>query len=106
PKLLRVLEDGSLRRVGCHRQRNVKVRIITATNRDLKTAVEAGNFREDLYYRINVLSIQLPPLRDREGDIDRLLDHFVPKSYHLEPSVREVLNRYPWPGNIRQLINV
>lgn len=106
PKLLRVLEDGSLRRVGCHRERKVKVRIISATNRDLKTEVDAGNFREDLYYRINVLSIQLPPLRDREGDIDRLIDHFLPKSYHVEPDVRELLNRYPWPGNIRQLINV
>ncbi len=105
PKLLRVLEDGSLRRVGCHRERKVKVRIITATNRDLRKEVAAGNFREDLYYRINVLSIHLPPLREREGDIDRLIDHFVPKSYHLEPEVREVLNRYSWPGNIRQLIN-
>ncbi len=106
PKLLRVLEDGSLRRVGCHRERKVKVRIIAATNRDLKAEVDAGNFREDLYYRINVLSIQLPPLRERVGDIDRLIDHFVPKAYHVEPEVRELLNFYPWPGNIRQLINV
>jgi len=106
PKLLRVLEDGSLRRVGCHRERKIKVRIIAATNRDLKKEVEAGNFREDLYYRINVLSINLPPLREREGDVDQLIDHFMPKSYHVEPEVREALNRYPWPGNVRQLINV
>ncbi|KLU05238.1 sigma-54 dependent DNA-binding response regulator [Rhodopirellula islandica] len=106
PKLLRVLEDGSLRRVGCHRQRNVKVRIIAATNRDLQTEVNRGNFREDLFYRINVLSIALPPLRDREGDIDRLIDHFLPRSYHMDDAARDAMNRYPWPGNIRQLINV
>ncbi|WDQ14855.1 sigma-54-dependent transcriptional regulator [Rhodopirellula sp. P2] len=106
PKLLRVLEDGSLRRVGCHRQRNVKVRIIAATNRDLQTEVNRGNFREDLFYRINVLSITLPPLRDREGDIDRLIDHFLPRSYHMDDAARDAMNRYPWPGNIRQLINV
>jgi DNA-binding NtrC family response regulator len=106
PKLLRVLEDGSLRRVGCHRQRKVKVRIIAATNRNLQTEVNNGNFREDLFYRINVLSISLPPLRQREGDIDRLINHFLPKSYHLDDTAREALNAYPWPGNIRQLINV
>ncbi|WP_145419650.1 sigma-54-dependent transcriptional regulator [Planctomycetes bacterium K23_9] len=106
PKLLRVLEDGSLRRVGCHRERKVKVRIIAATNRDLQTEVDSGNFREDLFYRINVLSIALPPLREREGDVDRLIEHFLPKSYHMDPAAREVLNSYPWPGNIRQLINV
>lgn len=106
PKLLRVLEDGSLRRIGCHRERRVKVRVIAATNRDLKAEIEAGHFREDLYYRINVLTIHLPPLRDREGDIDRLIDYFVPKSFHVETNVRQALNRYPWPGNIRQLINV
>ncbi|TWU50563.1 Alginate biosynthesis transcriptional regulatory protein AlgB [Rubripirellula tenax] len=106
PKLLRVLEDGSLRRVGCHRQRKVKVRIIAATNRDLQTEVDNGNFREDLFYRINVLSITLPPLREREGDIDRLIDHFLPRSYHIDDAAREALNAYPWPGNIRQLINV
>ncbi len=105
PKLLRVLEDGSLRRIGCHRQRNVKVRIIAATNRDLKNDVQAGRFREDLYYRINVLGIDLPPLREREGDIDRLLDHYLPKPWHVDAAVRKVLNSYPWPGNVRQLIN-
>ncbi len=106
PKLLRVLEDGSLRRVGCHRQRNVNVRIIAATNRDLESEVAAGNFREDLFYRINVLSIDLPPLRQREGDIDRLIDHFLPAGYLLDVEARDAMNRYAWPGNIRQLINV
>ncbi|WP_404309566.1 sigma-54-dependent transcriptional regulator [Neorhodopirellula lusitana] len=106
PKLLRVLEDGSLRRVGCHRQRKVKVRIIAATNRDLQTEVDNGNFREDLFYRINVLSIELPPLRQREGDVNRLIDHFLPRSFHIDDTARSTLNAYPWPGNIRQLINV
>ncbi|WP_146537180.1 sigma-54-dependent transcriptional regulator [Rubripirellula reticaptiva] len=106
PKLLRVLEDGSLRRVGSHCERKVKVRIIAATNRNLKAEVDAGNFREDLYYRINVLSINLPPLRDRMGDIDGLIEHFLPKSYHLDSCVRDAFATYSWPGNIRQLINV
>lgn len=106
PKLLRVLEDGSMRRVGCHKERTVHVRIIAATNRDLATEVKAGNFREDLYYRINVLSLKLPPLREREGDVDRLIDHYLPKQWQVDARAREALNRYSWPGNIRQLINV
>ena len=106
PKLLRVLEDGSLRRVGCHRERRVRVRIIAATNRNLQKEVELGNFREDLFYRINVLSIDLPPLRERKEDINSLIDRFLPSSYSLEPSARAVLNAYDWPGNVRQLINV
>ncbi|KAA5543736.1 sigma-54-dependent Fis family transcriptional regulator [Roseiconus nitratireducens] len=106
PKLLRVLEDGSMRRIGSHKERFVNVRIIAATNRQLAREVEAGNFREDLFYRINVLSLELPPLREREGDVDRLIDHFLPVPWHVEPQVREALNRYPWPGNVRQLINV
>lgn len=106
PKLLRVLEDGSLRRVGCHRERTVNVRIIAATNRDLQTEVDAGNFREDLFYRINVFSITLPPLRLRGGDINRFIDSFLPEQFHIEDAAREVLNRYPWPGNIRQLLHV
>lgn len=106
PKLLRVLEDGSMRRIGGHKERIVNVRIIVATNRDLAAEVEAGNFREDLYYRINVLSIHLPPLRERDGDIDRLIDHLLPAPWQIEPSARAALNRFDWPGNIRQLSNV
>lgn len=106
PKLLRVLEDGSLRRVGSHQERRVEVRLITATNRDLSREVAKGNFREDLYYRINVLSIDLPPLREREGDVDCLIDHFLQPPWILDPSARKAMNRYSWPGNIRQLINV
>jgi DNA-binding NtrC family response regulator len=105
PKLLRVLEDGSLRRVGSHKERRVDVRIIAATNRNLAEAVQNGTFREDLYYRINVMSIQLPPLRDRQSDIGLLIDHFLDEGCEIEDAARAALLGYSWPGNIRQLIN-
>lgn len=105
PKLLRVLEDGSLRRVGSHQERRVNVRVIAATNRDLLKEVEAGRFREDLYYRINVMSLQLPPLRERHGDLPLLIDHFLEAGWELTPEAREALGAYDWPGNIRQLMN-
>ncbi|MEM6472167.1 MAG: sigma-54 dependent transcriptional regulator [Planctomycetota bacterium] len=106
PKLLRVLEDGSLRRIGENRERHVKVRLIAATNRDLQAEVAAGRFREDLYYRINVLTVALPPLRDREGDIALLLHHFLPRDWTIDDDALSVMLRYRWPGNVRQLINV
>lgn len=106
PKLLRVLEDGSMRRIGSHKERHVNVRVIAATNRDLADDVKAGTFREDLYYRVNVLPIDLPPLRDRHGDIDLLIDHFLPRPWHVDPEAREAMNAYDWPGNVRELINV
>lgn len=106
PKLLRVLEDGSMRRVGSHQERRVDVRLIVATNRDLSQEVARGNFREDLYYRINVLPIDLPPLRERDGDVDCLIECFLPEPWTLDTSARQAMNRYGWPGNIRQLINV
>jgi DNA-binding NtrC family response regulator len=106
PKLLRVLEDGSMRRIGSHKERIVNVRIIAATNRNLANEVAAGNFREDLYYRINVLSLELPALKDREGDVNQLIDHFTPADWRVDDKVRLVLDRYEWPGNVRQLINV
>ncbi|MFN9916332.1 MAG: sigma 54-interacting transcriptional regulator, partial [Pirellulaceae bacterium] len=104
-KLLRVLEDGSLRRIGSVRERRVKVRLIAATNRNLAAEVAAGRFREDLYYRVNVLSINLPPLRERNGDIPLLVRHFVSDDWKLEPGVMELFQRAPWPGNVRQLLN-
>lgn len=104
-KLLRVLEDGSLRRIGSVKQRRVRVRIIAATNRDLADEVRAGRFRDDLYYRINVLSIELPPLRMREGDLPELVRHFLGPEWRLAPDVLPALLGYPWPGNVRQLIN-
>jgi DNA-binding NtrC family response regulator len=106
PKLLRVLEDGSLRRVGSHQERHVDVRILAATNRNLQQEVTAGRFREDLYYRINVMSISLPPLRSRSDDIPQLIRHFLGEDWEIEEDAEAALARYRWPGNIRQLSNV
>lgn len=104
-KLLRVLEDGSMRRVGSVKERRVKVRILAATNRDMASEVRAGRFREDLYYRVNVLTLPLPPLRDREGDVPLLVRHLLGPEWECEPGVMELLESYRWPGNVRQLQN-
>src|SRR5262245_29255823 len=104
-KLLRVLEDGSLRRIGSLQERRVDVRLLAATNRNLAKEVEASRFREDLYYRINVMSLELPPLRDRQGDISLLTAHFLRSGWEIEPAALEAMERYHWPGNVRQLIN-
>jgi DNA-binding NtrC family response regulator len=105
PKLLRALEDGSIRRVGSHRERRVDVRIIAATNRTLADEVAAGRFREDLYYRINVMSLELPPLRKREGDVQVLLDHMLGNIWKITDEARRALQACQWPGNVRQLKN-
>jgi transcriptional regulator with PAS, ATPase and Fis domain len=104
-KLLRVLEDGSLRRIGSLKEHRVNVRLLAATNRHLAEEVRAGRFREDLYYRINVLSLELPPLRLREGDTKHLLDHFLGPNWQIDPQAERALAAYAWPGNVRQLIN-
>jgi DNA-binding NtrC family response regulator len=104
-KLLRALEDGSFRRIGSLKERRADVRVIAATNRDLAEAVAEGRFREDLYYRVNVLSIRLPPLRDRDGDLPRLVTAFVGESWRIEEAARHALEQYDWPGNVRQLKN-
>jgi DNA-binding NtrC family response regulator len=104
-KLLRVLEDGTLRRVGSVKERRVRVRLIAATNRDLALEVKEKRFREDLFYRINVLTIQLPPLRQREGDLPLLVQNLAGDDWRLDPEVIPVLERYSWPGNVRQLQN-
>ena len=104
-KLLRVLEDGSLRRIGSVQERRVNVRLLAATNRDLAAEVEAKRFREDLFYRINVMSLELPPLRDRQGDITLLVRHFLGAHWDIAPEALERMERYRWPGNVRQLIN-
>jgi len=104
-KLLRVLEDGSLRRIGSLQERRVNVRLLAATNRNLASEVAASRFREDLYYRINVMSLELPPLRQRQGDIPLLVSHFLGTAWEIEPAALEALERYHWPGNVRQLIN-
>jgi DNA-binding NtrC family response regulator len=104
-KLLRVLEDGSLRRIGSVQERRVNVRLLAATNRNLAQDVEAGRFREDLYYRINVMSLELPPVRERTGDIPLLVAHFLGTAREIEPAALEAMQRYRWPGNVRQMIN-
>ncbi len=113
-KLLRVLQDREFERVGGTGSIKVDVRVIAATNRDLAKAIREGKFREDLFYRLNVFPIALPPLRDREGDVP-LLVHFLVARFAARVGVRiesvgkatmERLNRYPWPGNVRELENV
>ena len=94
-----------MRRVGSVKERRVRVRLIAATNRDLANEVQAARFREDLFYRINVLTIVLPPLRDRDGDIEYLVRHFIGAEWKIEDSVMHLLKSYTWPGNVRQLIN-
>jgi Nif-specific regulatory protein len=112
-KLLRVLQEGQLRPVGGTRYVNVKYRLISSTNRDLRKEVKNGNFREDLFYRISVFPISLPPLRQRKEDIPLLTDHFlkkISKTLHqptaqLTPDALQLLTQYNWPGNIRELQN-
>jgi transcriptional regulator with PAS, ATPase and Fis domain len=113
-KLLRVLQEGEVTRIGSRKSTAVDVRIISASNVDLDAAVIAGNFRRDLLYRLNIVSVRLPPLRDRPGDIAALVDHFIQThSRRLKrpaPTIRQdalnLLQRYTWPGNIRELENV
>lgn len=104
-KLLRVLEDGSMRRVGSITERHVRVRVIAATNRDLEQEVKDKTFREDLYYRINVLGFMLPSLRMRTGDIRLLAEHFAGDEWVIDDDVMKRLISYSWPGNVRQLQN-
>jgi DNA-binding NtrC family response regulator len=111
-KLLRVLEDGHYRRVGGTREVQADVRILAATNRPLEEEIKAGRFREDLYYRLNVVTIDLPPLRERRQDIPELVEHFLTtrqlgsRHYQIQPEALEALKRYDWPGNVRELANV
>ena len=113
-KLLRVIEDGSFRRVDDEQEIKVNVRFISSTNKDLLSLVAQGEFREDLYYRLNVLGLNLPSLRDRRADILPLAEHFISKAaqmtgkYNVKMSedCRDFIEHYPWPGNVRQLENV
>ena len=104
-KLLRVLETGRFERLGSNRERQVKVRVISATNADLAAMIRAGTFREDLYYRLNLIELRLPPLAERPGDILPLAEHFVSDGKSLGEATRQVLLRHPWPGNVRELKN-
>src|SRR5207244_2936443 len=113
-KLLRVLQEGEFERVGSSETRNVDIRVIAATNRDLKQVVTNGTFRSDLFYRLNVFPLEAPPLRDRTGDIPLLVNFFLSKfGKKLGKEIRgvsqkamESLTKYEWPGNIRELQNV
>ena len=112
-KLLRVLQERNFERVGSSKTINVDIRIVAATNKDLKKEVEKGNFREDLYYRLNVLHIHLPPLRERIDDIPLLVGHFIEKNkarldrpdIEISPEALRILMTLPWEGNIRELEN-
>jgi len=104
-KLLRVLETGQFERLGSGRTRRAKVRVLSATNADLKAMIQAGTFREDLYYRLNVIEVNLPPLADRVDDILPLAEHFLGGRAELSDAAREALVNYPWPGNVRELKN-
>ena len=114
PKLLRVLQEGRVQRVGAAREIATDVRLIAATNRDLAAEVAAGRFREDLYYRLNVVPLKMPPLRDRREDVPRLVDHFAARAarrhgVRVGPFPSRVLKHlldYGWPGNVRELGNV
>jgi DNA-binding NtrC family response regulator len=103
--LLRVLETGQFERLGSGRTRQVKVRVLSATNADLKAMIRAGTFREDLYYRLNVIEVNLPPLAERIDDILPLAEHFLDGRAELSDAARDALLSYSWPGNVRELKN-
>ncbi len=109
-KLLRVLENNTFRRVGGTTDIKVDVRVISATNKDLKEEISSGNFREDLYYRLNVVPLHIPPLRERQEDIPLLVEHFLTKFSPLKKKVSaqviKLFEKYPWRGNVRELENV
>jgi len=113
PKLLRFLQEGEFRRVGSTKLRKADVRIVAATNRNLKRMVEEGKFREDLYYRLSVLTLNIPPLRERPEDIPVLIEHFLrkysekySKEVKITPEALELLLSYSYPGNVRELENL
>ncbi len=113
-KLLRVIQESEFERVGGQQLIKVDVRLVATTNRDLKTEVKAGRFREDLYYRLNVVPIQTPPLRDRLDDIPLLVRYLVHRASkehganvtEIEPETIELLQQHDWPGNVRELSNM
>ena len=111
-RLLRVIQEGRVRRVGDERAIDVDVRVVAATNRNLQGEVSARRFREDLYYRLNVFAVNIPPLRDRTGDLEPLVRHFLDcqtrggSHWEIDPEFWAALAAYPWPGNIRELSNL
>jgi two-component system response regulator AtoC len=111
-KLLRVLEDRRFRRVGGTQEIQADVRVVAATNKPLEEEIKANRFRDDLYYRLNVVTIELPPLRERRQEISELVEHFLttrhvgPTRYRIDPEALAALQAYDWPGNVRELANV
>jgi DNA-binding NtrC family response regulator len=113
PKLLRVLQEGMIRRIGADREREINVRVVAATNRDLEKEVAEGRFREDLYWRLNVIHLRIPPLRERPLDIPLLINHFLTKmtegakspAFNVTSEALAILTAYSWPGNVRELEN-
>ncbi|MBP6819951.1 MAG: sigma-54-dependent Fis family transcriptional regulator [Acidobacteria bacterium] len=113
PKLLRTLQEGAVRRVGSNAERPINVRVVAATNRNLEKEIEAGRFREDLFWRLNVIRIKVPPLRERPLDIPLLVEHFLEKNCQMlqrepldvSPEALAILTAYAWPGNVRELEN-
>jgi two-component system, NtrC family, response regulator AtoC len=113
-KLLQLLQDGQFCRIGAQEDKKVEVRVVCATNRRLEEEIESGTFRQDLFYRINVVNLHMPPLRDRRGDIDSLVDYFLDyynRKYNcraraLSADLMSALQKYHWPGNIRELENL
>lgn len=113
PKLLSVLQDGKIRRIGSEKETDVNVRIIAATNRDIKQMVKEKKFREDLYYRLNVIPLKIPPLRERREDIISLVNCFtnnLENKYedriYIDKDVLNIFYKYDWPGNVRELENL
>ena len=112
--MLRVLQERTFERVGCSRSRTADVRVIATTNRDLPAEVACGTFRQDLYFRLNVLPITMPPLRQIIEELEKLVDHFLKHVAKregkplktIEPEALDLMRRYPWPGNVRELQNV
>src|SRR5438132_9623984 len=109
-KLLRVLQEQEVDRIGAKRPIPIRVRVIATTNKDLRKLIARGQFREDLFFRLNVVPLRIPALRDRKDDIAILTDHFAKKfgtaDVHAEPETIELLERYNWPGNVRELENM
>lgn len=112
-KLLRVLQDKKIRRIGSNKEREIDIRIIAASNKELKSCIESGEFRADLYYRLNIINIDIPPLRKRKEDIPLLINHFLDifnRKYHRNKSLTKdrmsMMMKYDWPGNIRELENM
>jgi two-component system, NtrC family, response regulator AtoC len=113
-KLLQLLQDGQFCRIGAQADKKVEVRVVCATNRRLEDEIESGTFRQDLFYRINVVNLHMPPLRERRSDIEALVDYFLEyynrkyncKARPISPELLEQLQKYHWPGNIRELENL